>query len=382
MDFDLSEEQRIFQKSIRDFGEKEIAPLVERAEEEECFPLELFPKMGRLGYLGIRYPESYGGSGADKISECIWAEELFRVCRGIATSLFAHCHLGTFPIFAFGTEAQKTRFLMPAIKGEKTAAFALTEPNAGSDIQAIESRAHREGKNYILNGSKMFVTNGTFADYVLAAAYTDRVKGFGGISLFVVEKGIKGFQVSRKLKKEGSRSSETAELSFEGCVIPGENLIGAREGAFRDILKTLVEGRVAIAAGATGVARAAFEAALQYAKERVAFGRPIGNFQAIGFKMADMATGIEIARTMIYKVAWMIDQRKTCIAEASMAKLFATEMAEKVTNEAMQVFGGYSQMREFPVGRYWRDARQLKIGEGTSEIQRRILCHQLGLKTD
>ncbi len=382
MDFDLSDEQRIFQKAIRDFAEKEIAPLVEKAEEEECFPLELFLQMGRLGYLGIRYPEVYGGSGADKVSECIWAEELFRVCRGIATSLFAHSHLGTFPLFALGTEEQKARFLGPAVRGEKIAAFALTEPNAGSDIQSIESRATKSGNAYLLRGSKMFVTNGTFADFVLVAAYTDRTKGFEGISLFAVEKETKGVLVSRKLKKEGSRSSETAELIFEDCLIPEENLVGGREGAFRDILKTLVEGRVAIAAGAVGVARAAFEAALQYAKERVAFGRPIGQFQAIGFKLADMATWIEIARTMIYRVAWMIDQKRTCTAEASMAKLFATEMAEKVTNEAMQIFGGYSQMREFPVGRYWRDARQLKIGEGTSEIQRRIICHQLGLKTD
>lgn len=382
MDFDLSEEHRIFQKAIRNFAEKEIAPLVERAEEEEHFPVELFPRMGKLGYLGIRYPEAYGGSGADKISECIWAEELFRICRGIATSLFAHCHLGTFPIFAFGTEAQKVNFLQPAIKGEKIAAFALTEPNAGSDVQAIKTKARKEGGRYILGGSKMFVTNGTLADFILVAAYTDPGRGVDGISLFIVERGTDGFQVSRKLKKEGSRSSETAELSFEDCAILEENLVGGREGAFRDILKTLVEGRVAIAAGATGIARAAFEAALPYAKERVAFGRPIGQFQAIGFKLADMATLIEIARTMIYRVAWMIDQKRHCIAEASMAKLFATEMAEKVTNEAMQIFGGYSQMREFPVGRYWRDARQLKIGEGTSEIQRRIICHQLGLKTD
>jgi alkylation response protein AidB-like acyl-CoA dehydrogenase len=382
MEFDLSEEHRIFQKAIRDFAEKEIAPLVERAEEEERFPLELFPRMGRLGYLGIRYPEVYGGSGADKITECIWAEELFRVCRGIATSLFAHCHLGTFPIFGFGTEEQKVRFLCPANRGEKIAAFALTEPNAGSDIQSIEARATKSGNAYLLRGSKMFVTNGTFADYVLTAAYTDRRKGFEGISVLVVERGTPGFQVSRKLKKEGSRSSETAELIFEDCLIPEENLVGRREGGFRNILKTLVEGRVVIAAGATGIARAAFEAALQYSKERVAFGRPIGQFQAIGFKLADMATWIEISRTMIYRVAWMIEQERPCPAEASMAKLFATEMAEKVTNEAMQVFGGYSQMREFPVGRYWRDARQLKIGEGTSEIQRRIICHQLGLKTD
>jgi alkylation response protein AidB-like acyl-CoA dehydrogenase len=382
MDFNLSEEQRIFQKTIRDFAEKEIAPLVDKAEEEEHFPVELFSRMGQLGYLGIRYPESYGGAGADKISECIWAEELFRICRGIATSLFAHSHLGTFPLFAFGTEEQKTKFLLPAIKGEKIAAFALTEPNAGSDVQAIETRARLDGDRYILQGSKMFVTNGNLADFILTAAYTNRSRGIEGISLFVVEKGTEGFRVSRKLKKEGSRSSETAELSFEDCVIPAENLVGGREGAFRDILKTLVEGRVAIAAGATGVARAAFEAALRYAKERVAFGRPIGQFQAIGFKLADMATFIEISRTMIYKVAWMIDQKKLCTIEASMAKLFATEMAEKVTNEAMQIFGGYSQMREFPVGRYWRDARQLKIGEGTSEIQRRIICHQLGLKTD
>jgi alkylation response protein AidB-like acyl-CoA dehydrogenase len=382
MDFDLSEEQRIFQKAIRDFAEKEVAPLVEQAEEEERFPVELFRTMGNLGYLGVRYPEVYGGAGADKITECIWAEELFRVCRGIATSLFAHSHLGTFPIFAFGTEEQKSHFLTPAINGEKIAAFALTEPNAGSDVQAIETTAHKERNRYILRGSKMFVTNGNLADFVLVAAYTDRSRKIEGISLFVVERGTEGLRVSRKLKKEGSRSSETAELNFDECSIPKENLVGGREGVFRDILKTLVEGRVTIAAGATGVARAAFEVALQYAKERVAFGRPIGQFQAIGFKLADMATLIEVARTMIYRVAWMIDQKKTCIAEASMAKLFATEMAEKVTNEAMQVFGGYSQMREFPVGRYWRDARQLKIGEGTSEIQRRIICHQLGLKTD
>ncbi|MBI5966680.1 MAG: acyl-CoA dehydrogenase family protein [Deltaproteobacteria bacterium] len=382
MDFDLSEEQRMFQRAIGDFAEKEVAPLVEQAEEEERFPVELFPKMGKLGYLGVRYPEVYGGAGADKISECIWAEELFRICRGIGTSLFAHSHLGTFPIFAFGTEEQKGRFLLPAIKGEKIAAFALTEPSAGSDVQAIESRAYKEGNRYLLRGSKMFVTNGTLADFVLVAAYTDRSRRFEGISLFIVEKGTEGFRISRKLRKEGSRSSETAELNFADCSIPEDNLVGGREGVFRDILKTLVEGRVTIAAGATGVARAAFEVARQYAKERVAFGRPIGQFQAIGFKLADMATLIEVARTMIYKVAWMIDEGRTCIAEASMAKLFATEMAERVTNEAMQVFGGYSQMREFPVGRYWRDARQLKIGEGTSEIQRRIICHQMGLKTD
>jgi alkylation response protein AidB-like acyl-CoA dehydrogenase len=382
MNFDLSEEQRIFQTTIRGFAEKEIAPLVEKAEEEECFPRDLFLRMGRLGYLGMRYPEAYGGSGADKISECIWAEELFRICRGIATSLFAHCHLGTFPLFVLGTEEQKDRFLRPAIKGEKIAAFALTEPNAGSDVQAIESKAIRVGERYLLRGSKMFVTNGTLADFVLVAAYTDRSKGFEGISLFIVEKGTQGFYISRKLKKEGSRSSETAEVGFEDCFLSAENLIGRGQGSFRDILKTLVEGRVVIAAGATGVARAAFEAALQYAKERSAFGRPIGQFQAIGFKLADMATSIEVSRTITYRVAWMIDQKRPCIAEASMAKLFATEMAEKVTSEAMQVFGGYSQMREFPVGRYWRDARQLKIGEGTSEIQRRIICHQLGLKTD
>jgi len=382
MDFDLSEEQKIFQETIRDFAEKEIGPLVEKAEEEESFPRQLFSQMGQLGYLGIRYPEAYGGSGADKITECIWAEELFRICRGIATSLFAHCHLGTFPIFAFGTEEQKVRFLSPAIRGEKVSAFALTEPNAGSDLQAIQSRAVKVGQSYLLRGSKMFVTNGTIADFVLVAAYTDRNKGFEGIGLFVVEKGTQGFRVSRKLRKEGSRSSETAELSFEDCLIPEQNLVGGREGTFREIWKTLVEGRVIIAAGATGIARAAFEAALPYAKERVAFGRPIGNFQAIGFKLADMATFIEIARTMVYRVAWMIDQKRPCVAEASMAKLFATEMAERVTNEAMQIFGGYSQMREFPVGRYWRDARQLKIGEGTSEIQRRIICRQLGLKTD
>ena len=379
MDFTLSDEHQMFQRAIRDFAEKEIGPQVEEAEEKEEFPVELFPKMGKLGYLGIRYPEKYGGPGFDKISECLYIEELNRVCAGIASGLMVQSGLATEAIFYHGTEEQKQRLLVPAIKGEKIAALGLTEPNAGSDISSIQTTARKDGDSYIVNGSKIFITNGTIADFVLVAAYTDKSRGTKGISLLVLERGTPGFTIARKLKKLGNRSSDTGELVFEDCRIPKENLIGEENRGFGYIVGALKSGRIIYGARSVGVAQAAFEAALQYAKERVQFGQPIGKFQANQFKLAKMATAIEAARTFTFRAAWMLDQGIECMKEASMVKLFATEMVQWVTAEAVQLHGGYGYMMEYPVQRYFRDAKMFTITEGTSEIQQVVIARELGL---
>ncbi len=378
MNLFLREDQRVFQETFRKFAEKEIAPLVPEAEETETFPLELFPKMGKLGYLCPRYDERYGGAGIDKVTEVLMREELSCIAQGIASSWSAHSHLGTFPIYHWGSEEQKRKYLIPAIKGEKIFAFGLTEPNAGSDVKAIETTARREGDAYIINGRKIFITNGNICDFLTLIAYTDKKQGYRGISIFIVEKGTPGFIVTRKLKKEGVLSSETAELLFEDCRIPQENLIG-EEGSFYKVMETLNEGRIGVAGNCVGIARGAYQAALKYAQERVQFGRPIAKFQAIAFKLADMAMEIEAARLLVWYAAWMMDAGQNPIREASMAKLFASEVAVKVSREAMQIHGGYGQMREFPVGRFHRDALVYVVGEGTSEIQRQIIAKQMGL---
>jgi len=378
VEFALSEDHRIFRESFRRFCEKEIVPLVVEAEETETFPLQLFPEMGRLGYLCPRYPEPYGGSGIDKLSEVILREELSRTCQGIASSWSAHSHLGTYPVFKWGSEEQKQEYLVPAIKGEKIAAFGLTEPDAGSDVKSIQATAERKGDSYVINGRKIFCTNGNICDFLVLVAYTDRSRGYPGISMFVVEKGTPGFHVTRKLKKEGIRSSETAELLFEDCRIPEKGRIGP-EGTFAALMDTLNEGRVGVAGNCVGMAQAALEAAQGYAKERIQFNRPIGEFQAIRFKIAEMATEIDAARLMVYRAAWMIDQGLSPVKEASMAKLFASETAVRAAREAVQIHGGYGMMREYPVGRYLRDALVYTVGEGTSEIQKEIIAKQVGL---
>ena len=378
MDFFLNEEQRIFKETFRKFAETEIAPLVEEAEETETFPLKLFPEMGKLGYLCPRYAEKYGGAGIDKVAEVLMREELSRVSQGIASSCSAHSHLGTFPVYHWGSEEQKQNYLVPAIRGEKIFAFGLTEPNAGSDVKAIETTARREGDFYRINGRKIFITNGNICDFLTLVAYTDKTRGYRGISIFLVEKGTPGFIVTRKLKKEGIRSSETAELLLEDCHIPKENLIG-EEGSFYRVMETLNEGRIGVAGNCVGMAQGAYEAALKYSKERVQFRRPIAQFQAIAFKLADMATEIEAARLLVLRAAWLMDQGENPIREASMAKLLASEVAVRVSREAMQIHGGYGQMREFPVGRFHRDALVYVVGEGTSEIQRQIIAKQIGL---
>jgi butyryl-CoA dehydrogenase len=378
VDFFLSETQRIFKDTFRKFAESEISPLVEEAEETETFPRQLFPQMGKLGYLCPRYSEKYGGGAIDKVSEVLIREELSRVCQGIASSLSAHAHLGTFPLYHWGSEEQRQKYLVPAICGEKIFAFGLTEPNAGSDVKSIQTFARKEGDFYVINGRKIFITNGNICDFLTLIAYTDKSRGYRGISIFLVEKGTPGFIVTRKLKKEGIRSSETAELLFEDCRIPKENLVG-EEGGFYRVLETLNEGRIGVAGNCVGMAQGAYEAALRYAKERVQFGRPIAQFQAISFKLADMATEIDAARLLVLRAAWLMDQGKNPIREASMAKLFASEAAVRVSKEAIQIHGGYGQIREFPVGRFHRDALVYVVGEGTSEIQRQIIAKQIGL---
>lgn len=379
MDFDFREEHLIFARSVRDFAEREIAPLVEEAERKEEYPVELFPKMGELGYLCIMCPEEYGGAGADRVSECLLTEELGRVCLGIASGFLSHSSVSTATLLHFGSEEQKRKYLVPAIKGEKVAAFGLTEPNAGSDVASLETTAKRAGDGYLLNGTKTLITNATIADFVVVAAYLDKSKGSKGIALFVVERGTPGFAQPKKLHKFGMLSADLGELFFEDCPLPRESLVGEEEGGFVKIMQVLNSGRMVVGARAVGLAQAAYEAAVNYARERVQFGRPIGKFQAIAFKLADMLTQIEAARLLVYRSAWLYDQGRPCITEASMAKLFATEMAVHVSGEALQIHGGYGFMVDSPVQRYFRDAKFGTVVEGTSEIQRLIISRQIGL---
>lgn len=380
MDFELTEEHRIFQKSIRDFAENEIAPLVDEAEEKNVFPRQLFTKMGAIGFLCPRYPEELGGGGGDKITEVIMVEELNRINAGIAASLMVQGGLSTQPIYRFGSDEQKQRILVPAIKGEKIGAFALTEPDAGSDTASIKTRAVREGDEYIINGTKIFITNGPICDFAVVAAYTDPSKRGEGISLFIVEKGTPGFSVSRKLDKVGNRSIETGELVFENCRVPAQNLIGGKEGGgFKMLADTLTSGRITYGGRCTGTAQAAYDLTVHYAKERVQFGQPIVKFQATKFKIAEMAMNIDIMRTYTYRVAWMYDQGKNVQKEASMVKLFTAETLQKILADSMQIHGGYGYMMEYPIQRYWRDGRLFTITEGTSEIQRLVIARELGL---
>jgi alkylation response protein AidB-like acyl-CoA dehydrogenase len=380
MDFELTEEHRMFQKFIRDFAEKEIAPLVDEAEEDNVFPRQLFKMMGDMGFLCPRYPEELGGGGGDKITECIMAEELNKINAGIAASLMVQGGLSTQPIYRFGSEEQKQKILVPAVKGEKIGAFALTEPDVGSDAASIKTRAVRDDDDYILNGTKIFITNGPICDYAVVAAYTDPSKRGEGINLFIVEKGMPGFSVSRKLDKVGNRSIETGELVFEDCRVPAKNMIGEKEGGgFAQIADTLLSGRITYGSRCTGTAQAAYDLTVQYAKERVQFGKPIIKFQANRFKLAEMATHIDIMRSYTFRIAWMYDQGKNVRKESSMVKLFCAEILQKILADSMQIHGGYGYMMEYPIQRYWRDGRLFTITEGTSEIQRLVIAKELGL---
>ena len=377
MDFELSDEHKMFRKTVRDFAEREIAPLIDEAEEKQKFPLELVPRAREVGLLGVGFPEEYGGSGGDMVMICILCEELSRVCSGIGVGLFSIA-MGPGAISALGNEEQKRKYLPSALKGEKVFALGLTEPNAGSDLSAIETTAREDGENYILNGSKIFITNGTFADYVFTAAYTDKSKGLLGMNLFIVDTKTPGFSVTRKLDKLGHRSAETAELLYEDVRVPKENILGA-EGGMINILQLLDGGRVIVAARALGITQAAYEAAFKYSQERVQCGRPISKFQVNRFKIARMAMEIDAARLLIYRAAWLLGQDKKCTKEASMAKLFASELAVRVAGEALHLHGGYGYIKEFPVERYFRDAKLCPITEGTSEIQHIVIARELEL---
>jgi alkylation response protein AidB-like acyl-CoA dehydrogenase len=378
--YELTEEQQMFREAIRRFAEKEISPLVEKAEREGKFPIHLFRRMGELGYLCVRYPTEIGGGGADKVTECILSEELNRICAGIAAGLMVQGGLATAPLYRFGSPELKERFLLPAVKGEKIGAFALTEPDVGSDAASIKTRAIKDGNYYILRGSKTFITNGPICDYVIVAATVDPSLKGRGICLFVVEKGTPGFVVTRKLDKVGNRSAETGELLFDDCRIPSSNLIGGEEGkGFEQIGDTLLSGRITYGGRCTGVAQGAYEATLKYAKERVQFARPIIEFQATRFKLAQMAMKIDVMRSYTYRVARLYDAgNQKLMKEASMVKLFCAEALQEILSQAMQIHGGYGYTMEYPVQRYWRDGRLFTITEGTSEIHHLVIARELG----
>jgi alkylation response protein AidB-like acyl-CoA dehydrogenase len=377
MDFALSEEHRMLQRMVRDFAEREIAPRAEEIDATDEFPEDLFRRMGEVGLLGLPFPPRYGGSDADCHAMVIALEEVARVSGSLAITLDAHTSLCCEPIYSFGTEVQRQRHLPPLARGEKIGAFGLTEPQAGSDAGATQTRAVRCGDEWIINGQKIYITNGSIADVVVFTAKTDPDKGSRGISSFIVEKGTPGFKPGRDEKKMGLKGSVTSELFFEDCRIPAENLLGQENQGFRQFLSTLDAGRVAIAAMAVGLAQGAFERSVAYAKTREQFGRPIADFQAIRWMLADMATEIEAARLMVHRAAWLKDQDRRYTREASMAKLIATEMAERVCHKAIQIHGGYGYVREYEVERMYRDQRLCQIGEGTNEIQRLVISRDV-----
>ncbi len=380
MDFGLSKEHLLTRGAIRDFCRKEIAPLIEQGEEDGKFPVELIPKMGDLGFLGASFPEEYGGLGADKISECILVDEVHQVSAGVGGALLVQLGLGTFPILKYGSEEQKEKYLKPAVLGEKISSFSLTESDAGSDAAAIQATAVRDGDSYILNGSKIFITNGPICDYTIFVGYTDPTQRGKGINLFIVEDGTPGFTKGRKLDKVGLRISETSEMLFENCRVPASAIIGSEDqGGFEQLEETLRWGRIVYGARCAGLGQGIYDMTVDYAKKRIAFGKPIIKNQVIKFQLAEMAMYIDIIRTITYKAAWMHDQGLPCAKEASYVKLFSTEAAQKIADVGMQLHGGSGYMMESPIQRFWRDARAFTITEGTSEIQHMVMAKELGL---
>ncbi len=377
MNFELTEEQQMIRKMVRDFAEKEIAPIAQETDEKGEFPWPTIRKMGPLGLLGLPIPEEYGGAGADNVSFAIAMEEIARACGSTAMTLDAHTSLACEPIYFFGTEEQKQKYLVPMARGEKLGAFGLTEPEAGSDAGATKTRAVLDGDEWVINGQKMFITNGPIAEVAIVTAVTDPEKGTRGISSFIVEKGTPGFRAGRKEEKMGIRGSVTSALFFEDCRVPKENLLGKEGEGFKQFLVTLDGGRIAIAGMALGLAQGAYEKAVAYSKERVQFGQPIANFQAIQWMIAEMATEIDAARLLVYRAAWLKDQGTRFTKEAAMAKMYASEAAERVCHKAIQIHGGYGYMREYDVERMYRDQRLCTIGEGTSQIQRLVIARRV-----
>lgn len=379
MNFELTKEQQMIREMVRDFAEKEIAPHAIQNDIESKFPEEVFKKMGELGMLGIPFPEEYGGSGGDTVSYALAVEEVGRVCGGTGLSYAAAVSLGASPIYYFGTEEQKCEYLVPMASGQTLGAFGLTEPNAGSDAGGTQTRAVLDGDEYVINGEKCWITNAGYSRQVIVTAVTGKnEQGKNIISAIIVPTDTPGFTINSNYDKMGVRASNTCELILEDVRVPKENLLGDPDKGFSQFLYTLDGGRISIGALAVGVAQGAFERALQYAKERKQFGKPIANFQAIQFKLADMAMEIELARMMVLKSAWLKDQNKPFSKESAFAKLYASETAMRTTDQAVQIHGGYGYMREYEVERMMRDAKLLEIGEGTSEIQRLVIARQLG----
>jgi alkylation response protein AidB-like acyl-CoA dehydrogenase len=379
MNFELSSEQQMIKDMVRSFAQNEIAPKAEELDRTASFPIDIFKKMGKLGLLGIPFPEKYGGSGGDTISYAIAVEEIGRACGGTGLSYAATVSLGASPFYYFGTEKQKETYLVPLASGKTLGAFGLTEPNAGSDAGGTETKAVLDGNEYVINGEKCWITNALYSNTVIVTAVTGRdERGKNIISALVVPTNTPGFTINCNYDKMGVRASNTCELILENVRVPKENLLGDSTKGFKQFLYTLDGGRISIAALSVGIAQAALDKALHYAKERKQFGQSISKFQAIQFKLADMAMYVELARNIVYKAAWLKDQKKPFSKEASMAKLFASETATSVSNQAIQIHGGYGYMREYAVERHLRDAKLMEIGEGTSEIQRLVIARQLG----
>ncbi len=374
MDFQLSQEHLLIQQTVREFAEKEVAPRAAEIDASDQFPADLFQRMAELGILGLPFAEAYSGAGGDYISLLIALEEIARVSGSLAIILDAHTSLCCEPIALFGSEAQKQKYLVPLIKGEKTGAFGLTEPNAGSDAGSTRTRAVREGNEWVLNGEKMFITNGSVADVLVVTARTDPEKGTHGISAFILEKGTPGFKPGRDEKKMGLKGSVTSQLFFENCHLPAEALLGKENEGFKQFLTTLDAGRLAISAMAVGLAQGAFDRAVAYSKERQQFGQAIAKFEGVQWMIAEMATDIDAARLMVYRAAWLKSQGKPFTKEAAMAKLISTEASERVCYKAIQVHGGYGYVRDYAVERMYRDQRLCAIGEGTNEIQRLVIA--------
>jgi butyryl-CoA dehydrogenase len=374
MHFELSEEQRLIQGMVRDFAVNEVAPLAAENDRAHRFPEELIPKLAELNLLGVPFPEEVGGAGSDNLSYSIVVEELSRVDASVGVIVSAHTSLGTWPIYQFGSAAQKEKYLPKLTSGQALAAFALTEPGAGTDAAAGKTTAILEGDEYILDGSKIFITNGGYAEVYIVTAMTDTSKGTKGISAFIVEKDTPGFSVGEKEHKMGIKASSTTPLYFNSCRIPKQNLLGKEGEGFKIAMQTLDGGRIGIAAQALGIAQGAFDAAVKYSKERVQFGKPISAHQAIQWMVADMAVEIEAARLLVYRAAWNKDNGLPYSKEAAMAKLFASETASRVAGRAIQVHGGYGYTEHYPVERAYRDAKITELYEGTSEVQRMVIA--------
>jgi alkylation response protein AidB-like acyl-CoA dehydrogenase len=377
LDFSLSEEQQLLKKTVREFAESELLPHVREWDEKQEFPRDVFTKLGALGLMGVVWPAEHGGSGLTTLDYAIVMEELSRVDAGVALSVAAHNSLCSGHIFLAGTDEQKRRFLTPLARGEKVGCWGLTENSAGSDAGGTRTTAVRTGDGWVLNGSKTFITNGRVADTAVVMAVTDREKGKKGISAFIVERGTKGFRAGKKEDKLGVRSSDTSELVLEDCRIPAGNLLGAEGHGFIDTLRILDRGRIGIAAFSVGIAQACLEASMRYSRERRQFGHPIAEFQAVQFKIADMATRVDAARLLTWRAAFLRDSGKEHTAESSMAKLYASEMSVQAALDAVQIHGGYGYVKEYPVERYLRDSKLGTIGEGTSEVQRLVIAREL-----